>query len=49
MLAFTIITGSMALGLIAWACSDSFPEANTKSNNGPVGGFNKPTINSMFR
>lgn len=49
MLTFTIITGLAAVGLIAWACSDSFPEADTRSNSGPVGGFRKPTITYMMR
>jgi len=49
MLTFTIMVGFVAVGLIAWACSDSFPKADTRSNKGPVGGFNKPTINGMFR
>ena len=59
MLTFTIMVGFVALGLIAWACSDSFPKADTRSNRGvgvympgasyPLGGFKKPTIKNMVK
>ena len=59
MLTLSIITGSIAVGLIAWACSDSFPKADTRSNKGvgvympgasyPLGGFKKPTIKNMVK
>lgn len=59
MLTFTIMVGFVALGLIAWACSDSFPEEETRPNKRvgvympgasyPLGGFKKPTIKNMVK
>lgn len=59
MLTFTIIVSFMAIGLIAWACSDSFPKEETRPNKRvgvympgasyPLGGFKKPTIKNMVK